>query len=338
MIDFTNIFIEKYSVLFEKLGIDSEDFIENEECIRGPCPIHRGDNKTAFVFYFNGIWMCWSNHCHEKYSHGVIGLVMAITEKDYKESLELCKKILCSEIPLELYCRRKKEIVKKDVLEEHINQHSFDESLLSNIKRDYHFLKSREIDTKIAKRYNIGRINYCGIYDRIAFPIRNIESKIVGITCRKVLKRDNGPKWLHWPFPNSKKFGINNKFKKSINLFNIDEAIKHLKNRDNKKVIITEGPIDTLKLVAAGFPNSISILGSIISNEQVELLSRLGINKVILALDNDNSGNTGAEKAYMKLSKKMIDVEIITTPESKDCGDLDMKQIKKIMKTRKSYE
>lgn len=59
-------------------------------------------------------------------------------------------------------------------------------------------------------------------------------------------------------------------------------------------VVISEGPIDAMKVYQAGFP-AVAQFGSSISYMQVRLLRRLGFNRAVLFYDNDKAGIRAAE-------------------------------------------
>jgi len=85
---------------------------------------------------------------------------------------------------------------------------------------------------------------------------------------------------------------------------------------------IVEGALDCMWLSQYGYP-AVAILGATISRRQIELLSVLGPHEIVLALDNDDAGSRGKEKAsfdmgnrflisYLNIPKKYKDLQEIT--------------------------
>jgi DNA primase len=86
-----------------------------------------------------------------------------------------------------------------------------------------------------------------------------------------------------------------------------------------------------------GFTNTLSILGSKISKEQIELLKELGVIRVNLFLDNDKAGFDGMEKAY-KLMKKDFVLYKVQYPEGKnDPQELKVEEVKSMLSSRTMY-
>jgi hypothetical protein len=77
--------IEKAKDQFEKIlravGIDTEDCWYNNGQLRSSCPIHDGDNESAFCYYTsNHRWRCYTHGCHEQ-GNSLYDLVKAFLQK-----------------------------------------------------------------------------------------------------------------------------------------------------------------------------------------------------------------------------------------------------------------
>jgi DNA primase len=64
-----------------------------------------------------------------------------------------------------------------------------------------------------------------------------------------------------------------------------------------REVVVVEGPLDAMWVYQQVGRLSFALMGSKMSNEQVDILHYLGIRKVILHLDNDQAGYTGTLQA-----------------------------------------
>jgi len=150
-----------------------------------------------------------------------------------------------------------------------------------------------------------------GIYpsinaNRVLVPIITRNGEIVGASGRKI--RGDGPKWLHIPK------GIST----NQNLFNINFV-----EPKNNTVILCEGPIDVLKLESANIHNSLAIFGSSLTDGQRQLLDKLKIENVVLALDNDRAGKKATSIISRILKEHSYDVKKLSFDEKyKDIGEM----------------
>jgi hypothetical protein len=149
------------------------------------------------------------------------------------------------------------------------------------------YLWIRGFSERAVDMYEIG---YDKDTDTIVVPIRDSGGGV-----RFLQRRSVG----HKRFLNQKDV-----MKKDIlfGLYHIKRAIfKEGKQFD--KIFITESALDTVACYQAGLP-SISIMGRILYDEQIEQLKRLPISSVVLFLDNDGHGREATEIAVSKLKKK----------------------------------
>lgn len=88
--------------LFEKLGVE---LYEQGKRFAGCCPIHGGDNPTAFNIYPDGVtmrgyWVCRSRHCEHKYKATPMGFIRGVLsancgrECSWKEAVDFALKFL----------------------------------------------------------------------------------------------------------------------------------------------------------------------------------------------------------------------------------------------------
>lgn len=114
--------------------------------------------------------------------------------------------------------------------------------------------------------------------ERIIFPIRNKDGKIISIKGRATKNEDrDGYKYLAL-YP----------YKKGIEWFNLHKALPYI--LDKKEVIIIEGEKSIMKLWHMGYKHCVSQMGSEISKVQAEILRRINPElKIILAYDKDKT-------------------------------------------------
>ena len=147
-----------------------------------------------------------------------------------------------------------------------------------------------------------GRI-YDRFRNRLMFPIIDVRGNVIGFGGRVL--DDSKPKYL-----NSNETLIFNKRK---NLFGLNLA----KKTKQTGIILVEGNIDVVALHQYGFDNAVASLGTSLTEEQVNLLSRY-TEQVILTYDSDEAGQRAAQRAIPMLEKAGIRVMVLQMQDAKD--------------------
>jgi DNA primase len=114
--------------------------------------------------------------------------------------------------------------------------------------------------------------------NRILFPIRNHSGRLVGLSSRAV-HPDQVPKYL-----NSSESKI---FNKRQVLFGFHKAKPFI--RENPRLILTEGHMDTITMHKFGFKQSVATMGTAFSVKLVQLLASLKCS-IYLCMDQDQAG------------------------------------------------
>lgn len=140
-------------------------------------------------------------------------------------------------------------------------------------------------------------------WDRVIFPIINENNKVIGFGGRVL--DDKKPKYL-----NSEETII---FDKGNNLYGLNIAKYH---KDNG-FILCEGYMDVISLHQAGFNNAIASLGTALTLNQAEKISKY-TKMVYLSYDGDQAGINAAIKAIKILNSCGITVKIIHMGSAKD--------------------
>ena len=146
-------------------------------------------------------------------------------------------------------------------------------------------------------------------HGRLMFPIKNAEGQTVGFGGREL---DGGqPKYLNTP--------QSPLFDKSTILWGMDVASEGIRLKD--EAVIVEGYMDALMAHQHGFTNVVASMGTALTNQQVEHLTRLAKNYV-LALDADAAGQEATLRSLKSSWKGVDNVRIATLPIGKDPDDL----------------
>jgi DNA primase len=270
--------------ILEYYGYDAtKAFCWSDTRIRMACPIHKGDNKTSFVWNREYLtWHCFSRECHRMNGNNTLGFIMSMEDCTIDEACVIATKIV--ESHKEIMIERRQEIRGAYSKSTHLSQKKlYDIDCRKATQSNY--ATNRGILSNVQQKYYIGTYIVAGLH-RLTVPIFDINSRLVGLSARKTIESDNSPKWLHLPTG----------FKASINLYNI-----HAFKPKNGTIILAEGPLDVLRFESARIHNSVAAFGSHISNEQIKLLNEFNITEVIIAFDNDQAGEKGACRAAKHL-------------------------------------
>jgi DNA primase len=150
--------------------------------------------------------------------------------------------------------------------------------------------------------------NYYDLFrNRIIFPIRNANGKIVGFSGRLYQNIENEPKYVNSPFTSI--------FTKGEILYNLDRAQPAIKQM--KRVVLYEGFMDVIASVRAGIKEAIASMGTALTIEQARLIKRFTEN-VIVCYDGDSAGFEAMQKAIKILEKEDLIVNLIILPENLD--------------------
>ncbi len=146
-----------------------------------------------------------------------------------------------------------------------------------------------------------------GIYDRfrnrLMFPIIDIRGNVIGFGGR--VMDDSTPKYL-----NSPETIIFNKRK---NLFAMNVA----KKSKLGYIILTEGYMDAIALHQYGFDSAVASLGTALTEEHANLLSKY-TERIVLTYDADDAGQNATRRAVPMLEKAGLKVKILRMEGAKD--------------------
>ena len=297
----------------------------------GVCPFHDDSNPSMCVSREKQIYTCFS--CHA--TGNVYTFLMNYEHIDFKEALKyLGEKVGVNTKGIHI----QKKSTKYDKLYEayNLSLKYFQNNLNSSYGKDAReYLKQRQIDEKIIKEFEIGlsleskddltklltnknydlvTLNRIGlssdnhdIYnDRIMFPLYDVSGNVVGFSGR--IYKDNGQnKYL-----NTKETDI---FKKGEMLYHYHIAKEEC--REKKYVIVMEGFMAVIRASSIGVRNTIALMGTALTKEQINLLKRLSKN-IVICLDGDNPGQNATLNIGNTLIEQDFNVKVIVLPSKDD--------------------
>jgi len=321
-----------------KARIDIVDLVSESVQLRhsgknytGFCPFHPNTRTPSFVvFPATGTWRCFGQ-CNE--GGDIFSFTMKKQGWDFSETL----KYLADKAGVQLKPPTPEELVAEE-------EHAQLRSLLEEAASYYHhqllnssagqgaleYLKKRGLSDEIIETFGLGyapaardaTIQYFkgkgrseallreaglvserddgSIYDkfrhRIIFPIRDARGRMAGFGGR-ILDPNDIPKFL-----NSPQTPV---FDKSALLYGLEHARTPIRALD--QAVIVEGYLDVIALHQAGFTNTVSPMGTALTEHQLRLLKRL-TQRFILALDPDAAGDKATMRG-LQLARETMDRE-----------------------------
>lgn len=297
----------------------------------GVCPFHDDTNPSMSVSREKQIYTCFS--CHA--TGNVFTFLMNYEHIDFKEAL----KYLGDKVGIDTgSVKVTKKSTKYDNLYEayKLSLKYYQNNLNSNIGRNARkYLASRSIDeatikefeiglsldkkddlTKLlaGKNYDLATLNRIGltsdnhdIYnDRIMFPLYDVSGRVVGFSGRRYddIKENK--------YVNTKETPI---FKKGEMLYHYHIAREEC--RIKKSVIVMEGFMDVIRASTIGIKNTVALMGTALTKEQINLIKRLS-NNIILCLDGDDPGVHAALANGELLLSSGIEVKVVELPDNDD--------------------
>jgi DNA primase len=158
-----------------------------------------------------------------------------------------------------------------------------------------------------------------GLYDRfrgrIMFPLADARGRVLGFGARQ-MGEGRGPKYLNT--------SENDLYHKGRQLFGIDIARKEAMK--SGRFVVVEGYTDVLALHQAGIRESVAIMGTALTQEQLAELAKVGDTtkrgSVFLALDADRAGRDAMLRAARLAEERGVDLRVVDMPEGTDPADL----------------
>ena len=299
----------------------------------GLCPFHGEKTASFSVAPDKGIYYCFG--CHK--GGGAVNFMMEVENLSYPDAVRALAKRGGLEVPEdEQYQSRYRAQERLWALMKEAGRFYHSQLYAPVGQQCLEYVQKRGLNKAIVTRFGIGfapnswnalvdamrKKGYTDqelkdadlvgerngrIYDRfrnrLMFPIFDVRGNVIGFGGRVL--DDSKPKYL-----NSNETLIFNKRK---NLFGMNFA----KMTKQPFIILVEGNIDVVALHQFGFDNAVASLGTSLTEEQVNLLSRY-TQQVVLTYDTDEAGQRAAQRAIPMLEKAGIQVKVLQMKDAKD--------------------
>jgi DNA primase len=319
-----------------KSRIDIVDLVSESVQLRhsgknytGFCPFHPNTRTPSFVvFPSSGTWRCFGQ-CNE--GGDIFSFTMKKQGWDFSETL----KYLAERAGVQLKPPTPQELEAEEehaqlrtILEEAATYFHHQLRNSNDGQKALEYLKGRGLSDEIIETFGLGyapnrhdaiiqyfrgkgrseaQLQEAGLvsqrddgslYDkfrhRIIFPIRDSRGRMAGFGGR-ILDPNDIPKFL-----NSPQTPV---FDKSALLYGLEHARNPIRALD--QAVIVEGYLDVIALHQAGFTNTVSPMGTALTEHQLRLLNRL-TKRFILALDPDAAGDKATLRG-LQLARETLD-------------------------------
>ena len=283
-------------------------FKRSGDNLSGPCPIHKGENPTQFrVSISKNVWNCFSE-C----KHG--GNTLDFIAKMDNVSIHAAALKAVEWFGLESETMPGNPEDEESQENQAVNRRTASapkptsrkpapapdtggpnkplKFRLDKLEREHPYLTERGLTHETIADFGVG---YCGkgmMAERIAIPIHNVKGDIVAYAGRFVGVAPEG----------TPKYKLPPGFRKSLELFNIDRAIRE---PADAPLVIVEGFFDAMALHQHGCRKVVALMGSTMSNSQEELIRTHtnGKSQIIVMLDEDEAGQAGRDDIAARLAK-----------------------------------
>ena len=281
------------------------------DTVRCACPIHGGNNTTAFVYHLERkLWYC---HTGCLTGGDCIELVQKIEGIEFKEAVNFLANLFVLDIT-NLEIIEKKNRFDKELKmffnvakKKEINEVTLDTSKVYKLKQ------YKDFKPETLEYFNVGYAKQLDKwYDRVYVPIYQF-NKLVGCTLRTV--KNEVPKWAHNP----------SNIETGNLLYNYDNCI------GSSMIIVSEGVTDVWKWHEAGY-SAVCTFGAKLSDMQANMLIRTGAD-ICWAYDGDTAGQTAISKAIDKMRNKATMYKIVFD-EGIDPGICTEEQLKEYYKNK----
>ena len=180
-------------------------------------------------------------------------------------------------------------------LKNHLNEQGFDDILLESAN----LLRRSDKNGKVSY--------YDNFRNRVMFPIIDPRGNVIAFGGRVL--DDSKPKYI-----NTSDTLV---YKKSNGVF----ALNFAKNGNDGKLIIAEGYMDVIALHQAGFTNAVACLGTALTKEQANLLSRYA-DEIILSYDADEAGQKATARALGTFGATGMEIKVLRLTGGKDPDEI----------------
>src|SRR5688500_936293 len=307
----------------------------------GLCPFHQEKTPSFHVSPSKQYFHCYG--CKE--GGNAIDFVIKRDRVEFKDALRTLGEMAGLEMPQYGGMSREKQSERQQLLEACSATCALFEKMLAHPEMGLsarNYLEQRGIDADSVKRFQIGfapaawdtvlksnvakkfppallqqagilkaRDNGSGFYDtfrnRLMFPIRDENARIIGFGGRVMPGSEDPAKYLNSPETPL--------FSKSRCVFGLDLARQRVV--ETRTVAVVEGYTDVIMAHQFGVSNVVSILGTAMTEQHVNILRRFA-DRIVLLFDADTAGETAVYRTVELFMTQPVDFAIASMPQGVD--------------------
>jgi 5S rRNA maturation endonuclease (ribonuclease M5) len=332
---------------------------KNSKFYTGCCPVHRGDNNSAFNYFHNedkrykgSSWRCYTHKCHDVFKKSSLGLVRGLLSSllnnwhglgdkviSFRDTINWIKKFLgvtegnegtieqTPWIPPEFNIPEPKLTLTKG-------------QIRSILKHPPAYFLERGYSKRILDFYDVGLPTrpIPKYYFREFVPVYdNHNQYCIGAVARSIFEKCGECQAFHDPnFPcPEKEFRHfyckwkNWEFDRAYSLYNLWHAADSIRRSGN--IVLVEGQGNVWKMKEAGITNVVSSYGTELTWQQIELLRRSGANSLGLCMDNDKAGEIAFKVNGQKLWQDFNLYKVSVPQTYNDVGEMEIGNIAEII-------
>ena len=290
--------LEHYNLLHQ--------FKRSGDNLSGPCPIHKGHNATQFrVSISKNIWNCFSECKHGGNTLDFIAKMenVRIHAAALKaiEWFRLDPESMSADAEQDEDRHEEPSKAKEPVSKPAAKAVAGPQPLAPNkplkfrldkLEREHPYLLGRGLTLETIVDFAAGFCAKGMMADHIAIPIHNPEGHVVAYAGRFPGEPPDG----------TPKYKLPQGFRKSLELYNLDRAIKEPRETP---LVIVEGFFDCMKLHQFGMKKVVALMGNSLSAAQEELIRKhtTAHSRIIVMLDEDEAGRAGREDVAVRLAQ-----------------------------------
>ena len=314
---------------------DIENYFNAGDLIVMNCPIHEGDNQSAWNVNINrnsehyGLWFCNTKFCHKQKGHDIISFINLMLDKTHNKKhnfVEVLKFIddFTKDVNIDFAKRivdNFTDIIQKNkTISYHTKFTRKDIRKRLKIPAKYYINRNPGFSEETLDQFDVGLCEdvKSEMFNRVVFPVYD-ETNTYFVGCVGRAISGDSIKWKN-------KKGFN----KANYLYNYGNAIKEVANCST--LIIVEGQGDVMRLYESGVRNVVGLFGCHLSDSQEFLLQRTGALNIVIMTDNDSAGNECRIDIKNKLRDFYNIYEVI--PPKKDIGEMTSKEIDREIKPK----
>lgn len=186
---------------------------------------------------------------------------------------------------------------------------SRDWNMLSNALKRAGFDEKLGVEAALLGKSSNGNY-YDRFRGRLIFPIYSLSRNIIAFGGR-IIGNEDEAKYI-----NSSDSPL---YKKGDHLYGLQQARQRI--NIEQSVLVTEGYMDVITLHQYGYTNSVGVLGTALTPEQLKRISGF-TSKVEILFDGDNAGRKAALRACEMFLTKGMNCNVILLPEGEDIDSI----------------